>query len=71
MQRNRFEFLCAEAQSGRDAFIRHPDSNEEGMVKSCILKSDHMVVQTALGQTRCWDYHECNDLSHPKSSPMI
>jgi hypothetical protein len=71
MQHNRFEYLCSEAKAGRDAFVCHPDSNEEGMVTNCILNSDHMVVQTPQRQTRCWDYHECNELSHPKSSPMI
>lgn len=71
MQRNRFEYLCSEAQSGRDAFVRHPDTNEEGLVTKCILKTDHMVVETAQGQTRCWDFHECNDLTHTKSGPLI
>jgi len=70
MNRSRFEHLCSEAQAGRDAFVRHPKSNEEGMVTKCDLKSDHVVVQTPQNETRCWDYHECRDLAHPKSSPM-
>ncbi len=71
MKRDRFEYLCSEAEAGRDAFVRHPDSNEEGIVSSCIMRSNHMVVETVQGQTRCWDFSECEDLQHPKSGPMV
>ena len=71
MKRDRFTFLCSEAEAGRDAFVRHPDSNEEGMVSSCIMRSNHMVVETTQGQTRCWDFSECEDLQHPKLGPMV
>ena len=71
MQRSRFEHLCAEAEAGNDAFVRHPGSNEEGMVTSCILKTDHMVVKTVQGQTRCWDFRSCEDLPQPKLGPMV
>jgi len=71
MQKDRFEHLCLEAEAGRDAFVRHPFSNEEGMITRCIMKSGHMVVETRDQQTRCWDFNECEDLPHPKSGPMI
>lgn len=71
MRRNMYEHICSEAEAGRDAFVRHPNSNEEGMVTSCIMKSDHMVVKTAEGQTRCWDYNECEELTHRKTGPML
>jgi len=71
MKKDRFEFLCSEAEAGRDAFVRHPGSNEEGMVTSCVMKSGHMVVETRNHQTRCWNFNECTDLMHPKSGPMI
>jgi len=71
MQRDRFAYLCSQAEAGRDAFVRHPGSDEEGIVTSCIMKSNHMVVETTDGTTRCWDFHECEDLDHPKSSPMV
>jgi len=71
MQRDRYQFLCSEADAGRDAFVRNPNGMEEGMVTSCIMQSDHLVVKTTAGQTRCWDYHECEDLQRPKSGPMI
>lgn len=71
MKRDRFEYLCSQAEAGQDAFVRHPDSNEEGMVTSCEMKTGHMVVKTTTQETRCWDFHECDDLQHPKTGPMI
>jgi len=71
MQKSRFQHLCDEAQAGVDAFVSHPATNEEGMVTSCVMQSGHIVVKTTDEQTRCWDYHECEDLKHPKSGPMI
>jgi hypothetical protein len=71
MQRDRYEYLCAQAEAGQDAFVRHPDSNEEGMVSGCILKTDHLLVKTPQGQTRCWDFHSCEDIQSPKIGPMV
>lgn len=71
MDRNRFEHLCLEAEAGRDAFVRHPQSQEEGMISSCSLNTGQMVVHTREQETRCWDYQECEDLRHPKSGPMV
>jgi len=71
MNKQRYEHLCSEAQAGRDAFIRHPKSHEEGRVTSCILASQHMVVETPQGETRCWDFHECEDLTDPRSRTML
>jgi len=70
MQRNRYEYLCAQADAGNDTFVCHPESNEEGMVTGCVVKTDHLLVKTPQGQTRCWDFHACEDLHHPKSGPM-
>jgi len=71
MNRESFLHLCMEAEAGRDAFVMHPSSKEEGLVTACSLSNDRMVVRTAEGHTRCWDYHHCREL-HPavKSSPM-
>lgn len=71
MKKDRFEYLCMEAEAGRDAFVSHPGSKEEGLVTECHMKSGHMVVKTPKQQTRCWDFNECEDLQHPKSGPMI
>jgi hypothetical protein len=61
MLRNPFDFICQEAQSGNDAFVRHPASGEEGQVVSC--HGEHLVVATSDGKRRCWDYHECDKMS--------
>ncbi len=71
MKKNRYEYICSEAEAGRDAFVKHPDTNEEGMVTSCVLKTDHMIVKTPQGDSRCWDFHECEELTDPKSRPII
>lgn len=71
MNKDRFEHLCQEAEAGRDAFVRHPSSNEEGMVTSCVMKTGHLVVKTQDQQTLCWDFNECEDRLHPKTGPMI
>ncbi len=71
MRRNEFSHLCSEAEAGRDAFVRHSGSHEEGMVTSCIMKSNHLVVKTPQGESRCWDFNECEELSHRKTGPMI
>lgn len=71
MDRDRFEHLCQEVEAGRDAFVSHPDSKEQGIVTSCIRQTDHIMVETAQGNKRCWDYHECADLDRPKSGPMV
>ena len=71
MRKDRFLHLCDEAQSGDDAFVRHPSSKEEGLVTSCVMQTGHIVVKTADDKVRCWDYSECDDLQHPKSGPMI
>ena len=71
MDRNTYKHLCSEARSGRDTFVRHPESNEEGLVTSCILQSEHMAVKTSQGATRCWDFSECEEMIDLKSRPMV
>jgi len=70
MDRSRFMYLCSTANAGSDAFVRHSSDNEEGMITSCSLGTDHMIIKTAEGETRCWDYRECEDLARPKLGPM-
>jgi len=71
MKKERFIYLCMEAEAGRDAFVLHSDNNEEGMVTDCDLHAGRIMVQTPDHQARIWDFNECDDLRHPKSSPMI
>ncbi len=64
MKKDRFEFLCQEAQAGNDAFVFHPGSHEDGRVTSC--STDHLVVETSEGEKRCWDFGECEEISRDK-----
>ncbi len=64
MKKDRFTFVCSEAEEGRDAFVAHSESQEEGRVMSC--STDHIVVKTSEGNNRCWDFHECEELSRTK-----
>ena len=71
MDRNIFMSLCSTATAGNDAFVRHPVSDEEGMIDSCSLNTEHFIVKTSSGETRIWDYRECTDLKRPKLGPMV
>lgn len=71
MDRSRYDHLCLEVEAGRDAFASHPDSDEQGIITSCIKPTDHLIVETSAGEKRCWDFHECEDLRHQKSGPMV
>ncbi|HEX9874524.1 MAG TPA: hypothetical protein VGA43_09190 [Deferrimonas sp.] len=64
MRKERFAFVCQEAEAGNDAFVKHGSSMEEGVVLSC--STDHLVVHTADGKDRCWDYNECEELSRSR-----
>ena len=71
MEKNRYEYFCSEAEAGRDTFVRHPDTNEEGIVTNCVMKTEHMVVITPQGYSRCWAFHECEELTDPRSRPIL
>lgn len=70
MTKDRYAYLCRQAEAGRDPFASHPGSMEEGLVTSCITRSGHLVVATAEGHRRCWDYRDCEELRHAKSGPL-
>lgn len=61
MRNDRFEYLCKEVASGTNAFVSHPSTHEQGRVLSCSI--DHLVVDTDSGNRRCWDFHECEEIS--------
>jgi hypothetical protein len=71
MEKERYAYLCSEAEAGRDAFVRHPTTNHEGIVASCLIPSGHLVIKTPNQQTHCWKFEECEELTHPKSGPMV
>jgi hypothetical protein len=64
MKKERFDFVCQDAEAGVDAFVRNPEAREEGRVINCSM--EHMVVETSEGKKRCWDYKECEELSRSK-----
>jgi hypothetical protein len=71
MNKDRYDYVCMEAEAGRDAFVSHPASREEGIVTQCVTDTRHLVVKTPTGERRCWDFHECEELRHKKSGPML
>lgn len=71
MNKDRFMHHCLDSEGGKDAFVSHPATGEEGRVVDCNLQTGHLVVQTAENQKRCWDYKACEDLKHPKTGPMV
>ncbi|PLX98028.1 MAG: hypothetical protein C0624_14940 [Desulfuromonas sp.] len=71
MNRETFTHICLESEAGRDSYVTHPSSNEEGVVTNCSINNDHLVVRTNDGHSRCWDYHHCEELRPSlKSGPM-
>ena len=71
MQRSDYKHLCSEAQAGNDAFVLNLSNNEEGLVTTCIKKTEHIVVKTAGGAIRCWNFRECKEVQYRNSVPMI
>jgi len=71
MRRDRYEYVCQEAQSGRDVFVTHGASNEEGIVTDCIPVKGHLVTRTPENKKCCWDYSECEEMSHTKIGPLV
>lgn len=63
MHKDRFHYLCREAEAGRDAFVIHPASLEEGLVRSCAVPAERLTVRTVDGNQRNWDFHECEELT--------
>lgn len=70
MKKDRFLHLCQESEAGRDAFVRHASTDEEGMITGCDLSNGTMFVQTPRKEARHWDFNECEDLRRPKLGPM-
>ena len=66
MKKDRYDFICMEAEAGRDTFAIRPSTQEEGIVSSCVPTTEHLIVETAKGEKRCWDFHECEEISRNK-----
>ena len=64
MKRENFESLCQAAEEGRDSFVGHPSSNEEGLLTSCIIETGVMLVKSQDQEPHAWNYRECEDLEY-------
>ena len=71
MNKERYEYICHEAEAGHDAFVVHSPDHEEGMVTGFVRKTGHVLVETPKKEVRCWDFDTCEEMSHSKSGPMI
>ena len=65
MEKERFTYVCTQTEQGRDAFVRHPASGEEGRVLACA--NERLTVETAEGDKRTWDYREVLEISRGKT----
>ena len=65
MNKGRYEYLCHESEIGRETLVSHPGSHEDGVIVGCIKLTDTMVVRTIDGYSRSWDFHDCEDRTHP------
>lgn len=65
MNRERFDYVCIQTEQGRDAFVRHPASGEEGRVLSC--GGEQIVVEKTDGEKRTWNYEEVEEISRDKN----
>ena len=64
MEKERYDYVCIQTEQGRDAFVKHPESGEEGRVLNC---SDEKVeVETVSGQKRTWNYREVEEIARSK-----
>lgn len=64
MEKDRFEYVCVQSEQGRDVFVRHPASGEEGLVVSC--SDEKVVVRNTAGEKRSWDYRELEEITRSK-----
>lgn len=64
MKKDRFTFVCNETEEGRDSFVIHQAAKEEGRVLECSL--EHVIVETADGGKRCWDYQDVDEVSRSR-----
>ena len=64
MKKERFEYVCMQSEQGRDVFVIHPASGEEGQVISC--SDENVVFRNTGGEQRTWDYRELEEITRSK-----
>ncbi len=65
MEKERYDYVCVQTEQGRDAFVRHPPSGEEGRVLSC--SDEKVTVENTRGEQRTWNYREIEEISRSKA----
>lgn len=60
MKKDRFDFICQDAEAGIDAFVNNPGTREEGTVLRC--STEHLIVKTSEGKERCWDFNQVEEM---------
>lgn len=64
MNEERLIYICTQAKQGRDMFVRHPESGEEGRVLSC--SGEQIEVENTEGIKRTWNYRETEQITRSK-----
>lgn len=65
MNKERLNYICTQTEQGRDIFVRHPESGEEGRVLSC--SGDQIEVENTGGEKRSWNYREAEEVTRSKA----
>ncbi|HMB15962.1 MAG TPA: hypothetical protein VKN62_06575 [Pelovirga sp.] len=64
MDKERLSYICTQTEQGRDTFVRHPETGEEGRVLSCA--GEQIEVENTAGEKRIWDYRETEQITRSK-----
>lgn len=65
MEKDRFDYVCVQTEQGRDMFVKHAPSGEEGRVLSCI--EGQITVENTAGEKRTWPYGEVEEITRSKA----
>jgi hypothetical protein len=65
MEKERFVYVCVQTEQGRDVFVNHPGSGEEGRVVDC--SGDQVMVENSAGEKRQWNYREVEEITRSKN----
>ncbi len=65
MEKDRFEYVRVQTEQGRDIFVRHVPSNEEGQVLSCA--GDLATIKNTAGQEQTWHYSDIEEITRSKN----
>ena len=64
MQKDRYDYVCVQTEQGRDIFVRHVASGEEGQVLSCT--DGQVTLKNTKGEERAWHYSELEEIIRSK-----